>query len=56
MKRVTVAITLADNYMSSYSLKKIKSAMINAAVLKATELDVEIAALEGRVGHVRARL
>ena len=56
MKRVTVAITLNENYVSSYNLMQIKSAMINAAVLKATELDVEIAALEGRVGHVRARL
>ena len=53
MKRITVAITLSESSASVWSLKEIKAAMINAAVHKATEKGLEIANLEGRIGHVR---
>lgn len=52
MKRVTVAITVNDDY-STYKLRKVRSAMVNAAVLKATDEDLEIAAIDVKVGHVK---
>jgi hypothetical protein len=52
VKRVTVAITVSDDYYS-HKLRKVRSAMINAAVLKATEEDLEVAAIDAKVGHIR---
>lgn len=52
MKRITVSITLADGYYGS-SLKKVSTAMINAAVLRATDLDLEIRGIEAKIGHTR---
>lgn len=54
MKRITVAITLADDgYQSPRDLRGIKAAMVNAAVHKATDVDASIAAIEAKVGTVR---
>lgn len=53
MKRVTVSITVGENYSLTSGLRKIRSAMVNAAVLKATEENLEIASIEAKVGHVR---
>lgn len=53
MKRVTVAITFTEGYVSTYDTRKVRAAMINAAVLKATELNMEIAAIDAKTGHVR---
>jgi hypothetical protein len=52
VKRVTVAITISDDY-ALWKLRKVRSAMINAAVLKATEEDLEITAIDAKVGHIR---
>jgi hypothetical protein len=54
MKRVTVAITLGDDsYASQRELRGIKSAMVNAAVAKATDCDLSIVAIEAKVGTPR---
>lgn len=54
MKRITVALTLAeDSWNTANDLRKIKTAMINAGVAKATELDSSIANIDAKVGHVR---
>ena len=53
MKRVTVEITFAEGYGYTSDCKKVRTAMINAAVLRATELNMEIASLGARTGHVR---
>lgn len=55
MKRITVQITLSDNYNSAYHARKIKSAMVNAAVAKATYEDAEIHAIDTRIGNVRRK-
>jgi hypothetical protein len=52
MKRVTVAITASDDY-STYNLREVRSAMVNAAVLKAAECDLEISNIEAKVGTPR---
>lgn len=50
MKRVTVAITLGDDvYYSPRELRGIKSAMVNAAIGKATDHDMSIVALQAKV-------
>lgn len=54
MKRITVAITVADEYYPSY-LRSVSSAMVNAAVAKATEKDLEILAIDAKIGHIRKR-
>jgi hypothetical protein len=53
MKRITVAITLKDDYVYGGALRKIQTAMVNAAVAKATEEDKEIAAIMSKTGTVR---
>lgn len=54
MKRITVAIVLADDsYVNSRGLRGIKSAMVNAAVQKANDVDASIANIEAKIGHVR---
>lgn len=55
MKRVTVAVTFSEDYISSDALKRVLSAMVNAGVLKATELNIQIAALDAKTGTVRTR-
>lgn len=55
MKRITVQVVLADGYYSTNEAKKIKAAMINAAVAKATELNTEIASIDTKIGHVHKR-
>lgn len=51
MKRITVAVTLSNpNY---YDPKRLKAAMVNAAVAKATEQDAEIHSIETKIGNVR---
>jgi hypothetical protein len=52
VKRVTVAITVSDDYYT-YKLRKVRAAMVNAAVHKATEEDLEITAIDAKVGHIR---
>ena len=52
MKRVTVAITLAeDAYPYHGTLRSLKTAMVNAAVAKATEKDLSISAITAKVAH-----
>lgn len=54
MKRITVAITLGDDaWASGRELRGIKSAMVNAAVAKATDNDLSIVAIEAKVGTPR---
>lgn len=53
MKRITVQVTLADDYYGNTRSVKIKRAMVTAAVAKATDEDAEIIAIETRIGHVR---
>lgn len=53
MKRVTVEITFSDNYYPADRYRKIRTAMLNAGVLKATELDLEIASVGAKTGHAR---
>lgn len=55
MKRVTVALTLSENtYAGQSDLRKLRMAMVNAGVAKATELNMEIAKIEAKTGHVRS--
>ena len=53
MKRVTVAITFVDDGWIERKLKSVRKAMVNAAVQKATDEDMEIAAIEARTGHIQ---
>lgn len=53
MKRATVMVmvTIADDsWGASQSAKKIQTAMVNAGVAKATELDQRIVQIEAKVG------
>lgn len=52
MKRITVAITVMDDYYPS-KLRKVSSAMVTAAVAKATEENLEIRAIDAKIGHIR---
>lgn len=52
MRRITVSVTVEDSYNSS-RIKRIRMAMTNAAVGKATEEDVTILAIESKVGIPR---
>jgi len=54
VKRVTVSITVQDDYNSS-GLRRVKAAMIEAAVSKASEQGFDVMGLEGRVGTTRRR-
>jgi hypothetical protein len=53
MKRITVAITLNDDYAYSSKYRAVRSAMVNAAVAKVTELDLEIASIDAKLGTPR---
>lgn len=51
MKRVTVAITLVDDYPYSGDLRKLKGTVVAAAVDKANELGLGIRAVEAKVAN-----
>lgn len=53
MKRITVAITVEEDYSYRSKYRAIRSAMINAAVAKATSEDLTISTIEGKVGTPR---
>jgi hypothetical protein len=52
MKRITVAITVEENYSYSGN-RKVRSAMISAAVAKALDEDLTILAIDAKLGTPR---
>lgn len=53
MKRITVEITVEDDYAYPSKYRAIRAAMVNAAVSKATENDMTITQINARLGTPR---
>ncbi len=53
MKRITVEITVEDDYIPMHDQKKMKAAIVNSCVQQATVLGLSIMQINARVGTVR---
>ncbi len=53
MKRITVEITVEDDYLPASDQKKMKAAIVNTTVQQATILGLSIMQINAKVGTVR---